>query len=265
MIGELPAPGVVIGACDTATFRLTEVLEGLVRIELAYIAPEQFDPRALHEVFDGWWAEVTFDDGTTIRTWDGREDENQDEYEVDSLPDPSVGERKTDFQFSESETWTDGHQLVTTMLFEVRGDSQIAFVSAGWDRVGMMAHAVDVGHPVDFSDRRTTKDARPPGWLTYMAFEVDQDDARDVATYVMEWDWPSRLLRWIEVMPDGVVRAHTPVSPPESVASGGSPTPEQVATASLPIRIPIDAKSFDDLWTLASTTGRVPEGRHPRT
>jgi hypothetical protein len=36
MIGELPVPGVVIGACDAAICRLTEVREGRVSIELAY-------------------------------------------------------------------------------------------------------------------------------------------------------------------------------------------------------------------------------------
>ena len=127
----------------------------------------------------------------------------------------------------------------------------------------MTAGAVDVGRSLDFVEQRTTRDARPPEWLTYMAFEIDQDDAGDVASYVMEWDWPSLLLRWIEVMPDGVLRARTPVSTPEAVPSAGPPTSEQVATASLPMCIPIDAGSFDDFWTLASTTGRVPE-RRPR-
>jgi hypothetical protein len=261
MIGELPTLGVVIGACDSATCRLTEVGVGSVRIELAYIASEGSDPSArLDEVFAGWWIAATFNDGTTIRA--GYETE---EEWGESPPNPSVGESETNFLWRESETTTDGRQLVTTVLLEVVGQSKIASISSGWERVGMTAGAVDVGRSLDFVDQRTTKDARPLGWLTYMAFEVDQHDEGDVGSYVMEWDWPSRLLRWIEVMPDGVLRARTPVSTPEAVPSAGPPTSEQVATAPFPIRIPIDAGSFDDFWTLASTTGRVPERRQRRS
>jgi hypothetical protein len=262
MIGELPTPGVVIGACDSATCRLTEVGVGSVRIELAYFAPEGSDPSArLDEVFAGWWIAATFYDGTTIRA--GYETDEEEWGE--SPPNPSVGESDTNFLWRESETTTDGRQLVTTVLLEVVGQSKIALISSGWERVGMTAGAVDVGRSLDFVDQRTTTDARPPGWLTYMACEIHPHDAGDVASYVMEWDWPSRLLRWIEVMPDGVLRARPPVSTPEAVPSAGPPTSEQVATASLPICIPIDAGSFDDFWALASTTGRLPERRHRRT
>lgn len=246
MIGELPTPGLLVSACDVATCRVTQLVDGhgLMRVELAYLAPRPLHPRAPGtDAFDGWWVAATFDDETTAcygdPTIDG-EIEEEDEVEVGESP-PEVGLR-----LIETEETADGRQTVTSRLFQVLGPARMTSLSTGWARIALAEGSVAVGSSEEFRRRSTTSDARPPGWLTHVVYQTAQDGADPVASYAMEWDWPSRLVRWVEVMPDGGLRARTSASSGVS-EPGGPPHSKRIAAAVRPQRIALDAGSFEDL------------------
>lgn len=247
-----------------------------MRVELAYLGPSLIEHVKERGVggLDGWWVEVTFDDGSTFRVSestfdgeveddDGRDDEVGDGSEdaVDDDGHPWVHE--TFLRWRESQTLTDGNQVVASRLFTVVGPGRMVSVCSGWERVGLAAGGADLATAATFRELATTRGARPPGWLTHMAYHPSGDSADGVASYTMEWDWPSKLLRWVEVLPDGSMRAHVIAKgSPMPDDGAGLPTPDLIATAAIPQRLPITGSTFEGVWNVARTTGRVPDARH---
>jgi hypothetical protein len=99
--------------------------------------------------------------------------------------------------------------MVQLRVFDAVGPSAITSVTAGWDRVGLVEGSAHLAGD-HFANTLSVWDARPQGWLSRFVYQPQQDSEAPVEQYAMEWDWPSRLIRWVEVMPDGALRACRP-------------------------------------------------------
>jgi hypothetical protein len=271
VIGDLPVAGIVVSAAGAATCRVTEFHDdgASIRLELAYLEarPISLLEKSGGDVFDGWWVAVTFDDGCAVRFGDPTfDDGGEDDFwgSEDATDDDAVSKPEERLRLREAETCTDGHQVVGSRLFDVVGPERVVSISSGWERIGLQAGTADVTTGASFQERITTTGARPPGWHTRMAYHPDRESKDEVDSYTMEWDWPSRLIRWVEAMPDRSLRAHVAgADGPGAQANSRLPTSDQVAAAAIPQRLPLLGATFERVWSLARTTGRAPDGHRP--
>lgn len=262
VIGDLPVPGIVVTRSEVATCRVTQVQDGprRIRVELALLAshPTTFPKAGTVDIFDGWWVAVTFDDGTTYRTGDSTLVTDLDDDLDDDVEWGADATVESGLLWQESETSHDGIQVVGSRLLQVVGAGRMVSISSGWERVGVPSGTADLTTAAAFRDVATTSNARPPGWLTHMAYQPGQNSTGEVS-YTMEWDWPSRLIRWVDMLPDGSLRAHvSSTSTPVAIDGTSFPSPDQLAATPMPERLPLTRSTFETVWDLARTTGRVP-------